>query len=88
MQLASGHLLPYQVYSQIIFTLPTPGCRYCIRNETYLHLPGRLPGYLIRKTGNSSITPAIKWPTMATGVSQPRREIANGVGPRLELRSS
>ena len=34
------------------------------------------------------VTPAIEWPTMATGVSQPRREIANRVGPRPELRSN
>jgi len=41
MQLASGHLLPYQVYSQIIFTPPTPDRSPCTRNETYLRLPGK-----------------------------------------------
>ena len=86
MQLASGHLFPYQVYSQIILTQPTPDRRPCIRNETYLHLPGKLPGYLMSKTDNSSVTPTIEWPTMATIVPRPGREVARrveGAWPRL-----
>ncbi len=84
--LGSKYLHSKQRSSRV--TRPTPDYRPCIRNETCLHLPGKLPGYLIRKMGTSSVTPAIKWPTMATGVSHPGREIANRDGPWAELRSN
>ena len=87
MQLTSGHLLPYKTNSQIII-LPTPDHILYRHNDTCLHLPGKLPGYLICKKGNSSQTPAIKRPAGVTKGPRPSREIANGVGTRTGLRSN